>query len=148
MSLRRKLIFKDLLILLSLIAVVGACLGGLLRQRAHVQDSLDEYTAVQLVESADARVVSAKAQLDDKQVDFEKLALEFRAARTDLRQYKAQLLQYKKVLPSEVTANEQDQARLKTQSALTSLSALIAMLEASDSPPTVSAVSAKADEAI
>jgi two-component system, NtrC family, sensor kinase len=148
MSLRRKLIFKDLLILLSLIVVVGACLGGLLRQRAHVQASLDEYAAVQLVESADARVVSAKAQLDDKQVNFEKLALDFRAARTDLRQYKALLMQYKTVLPSEVTANEQDQARSKTQSALSSLSELVSMLDPQSSPPNASAVSAKADEVI
>jgi two-component system, NtrC family, sensor kinase len=148
MSLRRKLIFKDLLILLSLIAVVGACMGGLLRQRRHVQASLDEYSAVRLVESADAQVVSAKAQLDDKQINFEKLATEFKSARTDLREYKALLLQYKTVLPSEVTAGEQDQARLKTQLALTSLSDLVTMLDPANASPDVSVVSAKADEVI
>jgi signal transduction histidine kinase len=148
MSLRRKLIFKDLLILLSLIAVVGACLGGLLRQRNHVQASLDEYTAVQLVESADSKVVSAKAQLHDKPVDFDKLAQQFRAARTDLIRYKVLLTQYKTVLPSEVTPGEQDQARLKTQSALQSLSSLVVLLAPSNDSPDVSVISAKADEAI
>jgi hypothetical protein len=77
MSLRRKLIIKDSLILLSLIAVVGACLGGLLRQRSHVQASLDEYAAVRLVESATAHVVSANAQLDGKQVDSQNYPMNF-----------------------------------------------------------------------
>jgi signal transduction histidine kinase len=158
MSLRRKLIIKDLLILVSLICVVGACRGGLLRQRAHVQASLDEYSAVRFVESANAHLVSVNTQLDEKQPDFSKLASELRAAQKDLRWYKAMLTQYKTALPSEVSTGEQDQAKLTTQSALNSISALIAMVDpakgatdragAQNAIPSISEISSKADETL
>jgi signal transduction histidine kinase len=132
MRLRTKLLSVNLALLLSLVALAGTSLWGLLRQRAHVRASLAEYEALRLVESAEVRVIGAKAQLHDPEADRAAIAEAFKAALEDLRRYKAVLLSYDSFLPIEIPASQKTEAKLKTKTALAKLNDLVAL---ADPPP-------------
>ncbi|MDB5173737.1 MAG: zraS 6 [Phycisphaerales bacterium] len=150
MSLRTKIILVNVVLLASLLAIAGVCLRGLRLQRAHVEASLREYAALQLVESAQMRVVAAKARMHDEGMIGSQVVPQLKLALADLRQYKAVLSTYDAVMPPEITGNLQAQAKQKTRAASSTLSAVIALLD----PPKgavapaadITAASAKADQ--
>jgi signal transduction histidine kinase len=152
MTLRKKIILVNLLLLASLLAIAGVCLRGLYLQRAHVAASMREYAALQLVESAQLRVVAAKARMHDEGAVKSKVVPQLRRALTDLRQYKAVLSAYGSILPAEISVSQQDQAKQMTRSATDKLTTLIASLDpakATGDPlaaPDLALASARADE--
>ncbi|MDB5300331.1 MAG: hypothetical protein JWO87_1994, partial [Phycisphaerales bacterium] len=103
MSLRTKIILVNVVLLASLLAIAGVCLRGLRLQRAHVEASLREYAALQLVESAQMRVVAAKARMHDEGMIGSQVVPQLKLALADLRQYKAVLSTYDAVMPPEIT---------------------------------------------
>jgi signal transduction histidine kinase len=135
MRLRTKLLSVNLALLLSLVVLAATSLWGLLRQRTHVRASLAEYEALRLVESAEVRVIGAKAQLHDPDADRTAIAEAFKAALDDLRRYKAVLLSYDSFLPMEIPANQKTEAKLKTKTALAKLNELVALADPPEGSP-------------
>ncbi|MDB5293065.1 MAG: zraS 4 [Phycisphaerales bacterium] len=157
MTLRRKIIIVNLVLLASLLAIAGVCLHGLRLQRSHVEASLREYKALQLVESAQMRVVAAKSHLHNEGAIKDKVVPQLKLALTDLRQYKAVLSTYDSIMPPEINANLQAEAKQKTRSAASKLSEVIALLDppkratalvpsATSAVPDIALASAKADQ--
>jgi hypothetical protein len=128
MSLRRKILFKDLALLASLLLMIGFTLWGLLRQRQHVQASLNEYTALQKVEEAETHLVAFQQRLHAGALNEPNAMAELQAASLNLRQYKAIISQYNSILPPEITAEEQQQAKTKTDPLVRSLVSLTKQL--------------------
>src|SRR5947209_3729654 len=89
MTLRSKLMGVSVSLLASVLLLAGASLWGLLQQRAHVRASLAEYAALKLVESAEVRVISAKARLHDAPPDRAALLADLNDAREQMWRYKA-----------------------------------------------------------
>ena len=111
MTLRRTLLLVNIALVVALLAITGGSLAGLWLQRGHVKASLREYAALELVQSAEVRVVQAKARLHEPGVTPADLAPELRLALQDLRTYKAMLGMYDRLLPDEITANQQALAK-------------------------------------
>jgi signal transduction histidine kinase len=128
MSLRRKILFKDLALLASLLLMIGFTLWGLLRQRQHVQASLNEYTALQKVEEAETHLVAFQQRLHAGALNEPNAMADLQAASLNLRQYKAIISQYNSILPPEITAEEQQQAKTKTDPLVRSLVSLTKQL--------------------
>ena len=138
-------------LLLGLLAIAGGSLGGLLLQREHVKSSLKEYAALQLVESAEIRVVQAKAKLHEPGITPAAIAPELRLALQDLRKYKALLGMYDRLLPGEITAQQQLAAKEKTKLVTTNLAALVESIDPTrtselHAPVDSALVSARADD--
>ena len=85
MTLRAKLLIINAVFLVSLLVLAAVSLWGLRLQRDHVEASLAEYKAMQLVESAEMKVISAKAALHDVNVSPNQASLQFQAARRTSR---------------------------------------------------------------
>ena len=134
MSLRRKIIFKDLALLVSLLLMIAGCLWGLLRQRQHVQASLSEYTALQKVEAAEIRLVAFQQSVHAGQMNQPQAIADLNAASLDLRQYKAIVSQYNTVLPPEIPQNLQADAKTRTNHLVTSLVELTRQLDPQVAP--------------
>src|SRR4051794_8134989 len=124
MTLRKKLLSVNLMLLAGVIALAGSSLWGLLRQRSHVRASLREYGLLKWVESAQIHVLSAKSHLHDTPVDRDQVAAELRGALDDVRSYKAVLSSYDQVLPAEIGPGDQSQAKALTRSVANKLTAL------------------------
>jgi signal transduction histidine kinase len=132
MTLRSKLFIINAALLGSLLVLAGASLWGLRSQREHVEASLAEYQAMQLVESAEVKVISAKARLHEAGINPAEVAVQFKAALDDLRKYKAVLSSYDTFLPAEIPASQKTDAKLKTKLAVAKLTALLAMFDEKD----------------
>jgi two-component system NtrC family sensor kinase len=134
MTLRRKLLLVNAALLVCCVAVAGASLWGLLLQRGHVRGSLRMYAALQRVESAELKVVAAKARLSEAGVGAAALESDIlpqlRSAQQDLKTYRALLGMYDRVLPAEVTDSQQAEVKQKTKAALARFASLLASLEA------------------
>ena len=151
MTLRAKLLIINAVFLASLLVLAAVSLWGLRLQRDHVEASLAEYKAMQLVESAEMKVISAKAALHDVNVSPNQASLQFQAALDDLRKYKALLSSYDTFLPAEIPAIQKTEAKAKTKLAAIKLTALLAMFEAKKDgtaipPANLQTISRTADE--
>jgi two-component system NtrC family sensor kinase len=131
-TLRAKLLWINALLLMGLLALAGVSFWGLRVQRHHVEASLAEYRALQWVESAEVKVISAKAKLTETSATAATLLPEFRSAMDDLRNYKALLLSYDTFLPAEIPKSQKADAKARTKLATIKLAALIAMLDRND----------------
>ena len=135
MLLRRKLLIANALLLVSLLAMAGLSLLGLRRQQEHLQASVREYAALQLVESATVKLIAAKPKLIDRSEVRNVVLPELRVGLEDLRHYKALLGMYDRLLPPEVAATDQARAKELTKSATARMAELVAVLEAPDFDP-------------
>ncbi len=127
MSLRRKILFKDGVLLLGLMALLAGALWGFTRQREHVQASLNEYAALQHVEVAQARLVAFRdaVHADDQQRAIQSL----RAALLAMSEYKALVGQYNNTLPVEITEDLQALVKDKTRRLVTGFVQLIMQVD-------------------
>ena len=153
MTLRAKLLIINAMLLLCILVLAAASLWGLRSQRAHVEASLAEYRALQWVESAEVKVISAKAKLHDANMDPPTIAAELKTALDDLRMYKALLTTYDTFLPEEISSGQKNDAKIKTKAATQKLTVLLEMFQvkpgtlvANRSNLNLQAISASADE--
>jgi signal transduction histidine kinase len=121
MSLRRKILFKDAVLLASLMLMIAVALWGLLRQRQHVQASLDEYTALQKVEAAQIHLVAFQQSVHADQLNTPTAVADLQAASLNLRQYKAIVSQYNAILPPEISPDQQQLVKKQTETLVKSL---------------------------
>ena len=143
MALRLKLLLINALLLVSVLAMAGLCLSGLMKQQKHVHASFREYSALQHVESAEVRLIAANAKLHDPKLELAKVLPILRSALDDLRDYKALLGTYDQLLPPEIGIQQQADAKARTRSATTRLAKLIQSLEIAQ--PDIAAVAEQAD---
>lgn len=129
MTLRRKLLLMNIILLAGLAGVFAASAWGLLRQRAHVRASLAEYASLKWVERAELGVVKAKARLHEPGAAPAQALPELHDAMMDLRTYNAIISQYSKVLPPEITATAQNDVKRRTESASAKLGQLVRLLQ-------------------
>jgi signal transduction histidine kinase len=121
MTLRRKILFKDVALLASLLLMIGFTLCGLLRQRQHVRASLNEYAALQKVEAAEIHLVAFQQRAHASELTEPSAIAELQAASLNLRQYKAIISQYNSILPPEIAPDQQQLAKTETDSLVKSL---------------------------
>jgi two-component system NtrC family sensor kinase len=121
MSLRRKILFKDVALLVSLLLMIAGSLWGLLRQRQHVQASLNEYTALQQVQTAQTRLVAFQESLHAGRMHNPQALDDLHVAVKQMREYKAVITQYDSILPPEITPESQAQVKAATQELVTGL---------------------------
>ncbi|MGD0140335.1 MAG: HAMP domain-containing sensor histidine kinase [Tepidisphaeraceae bacterium] len=155
MSLWRKILFKDAVLFVSLLLMIAGSMFGLWRQREHVQASLNEYSALHLVEVAEARLLAFQQAVRSGAVNQPAAITDLRAALSAMTEYKAVLSQYDSILPPEITPDLQFLARTKTRSIVTGLAQLTMQVETPKShgaahpegaaPPDPAAVSAAVD---
>lgn len=143
MALRRKLFLGHALLFVSLLAMAALCLRGLLQQRRHLRALFGEYAAMQLVESAEVRVIATKSRLRDPHVPASQSLSELQIALDDMRHYKALLGMYDRVLPPEIDSARQADAKTRTRQATARLAGLVAMLQAEHPDPAT--IGAEAD---
>ena len=124
-TLRGKLLLANAAALGAILVFAAVSLWGLRSQREHVEASLAEYTALQLVESAELKVVAAKAAL--RETAPGPAGTQFKAALDDLRKYKAVVSNYDTLLPPEISAEDRAAVKAKAKSAAANLAALVAM---------------------
>ncbi len=150
MSLRKKLFFKDIGLLVSLLLMVGSCLWGLRLQRTHVRSALNEYGGMELVQSADVQVIAFKEGLHDSTFDRPKAVAGLRDALHDLRRYKALIGQYDNILPPEIPADRRSAAKAKTRTAAADLTRLIELVAPApgSATPNVAEISQRSDQLI
>jgi signal transduction histidine kinase len=129
MSLRRKLFAKDAALLAVVAVMIGLCLDGLARQRAHVRASLGEIAALQLVESAQARLAAFQQDVHAGRTTDPAALADLRAAAYDLRRYKAIVGQYDAVLPPEIPGDVQALVRSRTKTVVTGVVRLVEMAD-------------------
>jgi len=137
MSLRRKILVKDGVLLLSLLLLIGSALWGFWRQYGHVQASLKEYRALQQVEQAANSLSKFQLAVRAGDAASPRSISHLHDALMALRQYLLVLNVYNAVLPPEITVDLQNQAHLKTYSLASDLENLAAQLDptAIDIPP-------------
>jgi two-component system NtrC family sensor kinase len=121
MSLRRKILVKDAVLLLALLFTIGGALWGLGRQQQHVRASLGEYAALQRVQSAGAHLVAYQQAVHAGHVRDPQALAELRAAVSAMGEYKAMVSQYNSVLPSEISPDVQSVVKAKTKSLMAGL---------------------------
>ncbi|MGD0768685.1 MAG: ATP-binding protein [Tepidisphaeraceae bacterium] len=156
MSLRRKILFKDAVLFVSLLLMIAGSMFGLWRQREHVHASLNEYSALHHVELAEARLLAFQQAVRSGAVNQPDAITDLRAALSAMTEYKAILSQYDSILPPEITPDLQSLARTKTRSIVTGLAQLTRQLQTPTShgaahpegaaPPDPAAVSATVDQ--
>ena len=115
MSLRRKILFKDGILLVSLLLMIAGALWGLHRQRQHVEASLNEYAALQRVEKAESRLVAFQQAVDSGEMKQPQAITDLRAALSAMSEYKAVISQYDNTLPPEITSDLQSSVKAKTK---------------------------------
>jgi two-component system NtrC family sensor kinase len=129
MSLRRKILFKDVALLVSLALMIAGSLWGLLRQRQHVQASLNEYTALQQVQTAQTRLVAFQESLHAGHMRDPQAVDDLHAALGQLREYKALITQYDSILPPEITPESQSQVKATTRDLVAGLLKVAAQVD-------------------
>jgi signal transduction histidine kinase len=135
MSLRGKILLKDLLLLACLLCMIGGAIWGLVRQREHVRASLAEYTALQKVETAEIHLVAFSRQVHSGKGTQPRAMEELAGASLALRQYKALITQYDTVLPPEIPAALRTDAGQRTNRLVVSLVNLNTQLSSSRTLP-------------
>jgi signal transduction histidine kinase len=149
MSLRRKILFKDAIVFVSLLVMITGSIFGLLRQRRHVQASLSEYSALRHVELAEAHLLAFQQAVNKGSISEPPAVAQLRATLLEMSEYKAILSQYDNILPPEITSDLQQQARTKSKSIVSSLAHLTMQVDPSKShslkPPTAATVSVAID---
>jgi signal transduction histidine kinase len=122
-----------------------------------VRASLNEYTGVQEIESAAAKLISFKQKLRDPNFDRTEAARDLRMAQKNLGRYRAMVSQYNSILPPQITPGQQSEARIRTKAAIANLSKLVAEVEpprasgavaGTVTPTDVAEISDSADRAI
>jgi signal transduction histidine kinase len=131
MSLRRKIIFKDVVLLGSLLLMIAAALWGLQQQREHVQASLNEYSALQKVEVAEGNLFAFQQAVQAGQMKDPKAIADLRGALSAMSEYKAVISQYQNTLPPEITPDLQTAAKTRTKSLVSALVQLTMQLDPS-----------------
>ena len=137
MSLRRKILFKDAVVLAGLALMTAEALWGLHQQRAHVRASLDEYAALHLVESAESHLAAFQQKYHAGQGNQPAAADELAAASLAIRQYKAVVMQYESVLPNEITPDLQNDVRDRTGKIVNEVVRLSAVVKRPNQTPSV-----------
>ncbi len=151
MTLKRKILLKDVLLLLCLGLMIGAAFRGLLRQRQHVQASLNEYAALQKVEIAQNHLLAFSQAVHSGAMTSPTSIADLQAASLGMREYKAIISQYNSILPAEITADMQQDVHGKTNRIVTALVRLQASLDPAKhhnaaTPPDAIAVSTALDD--
>ena len=142
MSLRRKMLFKDAILLAGLVLLITGSVLGFWRQRRHVQASLNEYSALHHVEIAQTKLVAFEQSVHDGAMNQPSANAELRASLSAMSEYKAIVSQYDNILPSEITPELQETAKTKTRSIVTKLAELVRAMEPSQSRDSVAATPA------
>ena len=126
MSLRRKILFKDGMLLISLLLMIAACLWGFFQQRLHVHASLNELAAIQQVEQAQFHLQTFAQSVSAGRFTELKAIEDLHIASLQMRQYKATVTQYNSVLPAEITPDLQTNVKSQTRRIVTELVQLAA----------------------
>jgi signal transduction histidine kinase len=137
MSLRRKMLFKDFALFVSLLLMIAGSLWGLLMQRQHVRASLNECSALQRVQLAQSHLVAFQQRLHAGDMRTPQAVAELQAASVTMREYKAIVTQYNSILPKEITPSMQATVKDKTRQLVTELVQLAAQID----PPRLKRVS-------
>jgi two-component system, NtrC family, sensor kinase len=151
MTLRRKILFKDVLLLLCLALMIGTAFWGLLRQRQHVQASLNEYAALQKVEIGQNHLLAFSQAVHSGTMASSAAISDLQAASLSMREYKAIISQYNSILPAEITSDMQLDVHGRTNRIVTALVRLQSSLDParhhdSQKPPDAIAVSTALDD--
>jgi two-component system NtrC family sensor kinase len=121
MSLRRKILVKDSLLLLALLLTLGGALWGLHRQQEHVRASLGEIAALQRVQVAGTRLAAYQQAVHAGRARDPLAIADLRAAVLAMGEYKAMVSQYNSVLPPEIAPDLQSSVKAKTKSLVSGL---------------------------
>jgi signal transduction histidine kinase len=121
MTLRRKILVKDGLLLASLAVLIGGAAIGLWQQHRHLNASLNEYAILSLVQQGRARVEGFRQAVHSGKLSDPATLNELVAGQTVLSRYKAVLSQYDSILPPEIPADQQNIAFSTTGRIVTAL---------------------------
>jgi signal transduction histidine kinase len=131
------MLFKDFALLVSLLLMIAGSLWGLMRQRQHVTASLNEYSALQRVQTAQTRLVAFQQHLHAGEMRNPQAVADLQAASATMREYKAIVTQYNSILPPEITPDMQAMVKDKTRHLVTGLVQLAAQIDPPKSRKTI-----------